>query len=326
MKYLFCAALVSILSVLFTNITEAQESNSAEKKPAREVAVTFDDLPGVVIPADINELRNNTERLLSAVTKHKVPAIGFVNESKLYESGKYIQQRADILKMWLDKGMELGNHTFSHGDINTTPLPEYEEDVIKGEATIKKLLNERGKELKYFRHPFLHAGKGIETRKAFEDFLSKRGYTVAPVTIDNSEWIFAGAYLNAKQKGDKELMKKIAEAYVPYMEQKFEYFEKQCVQLFGREIKQVLLIHANDLNADHFDDLAKMLEKRGYKFISLGEALKDSAYQSPDTYAGAGGITWIHRWAITRKVSKDFYKGEPSTPEFVMKEAGVTEE
>ena len=48
---------------------------------------------------------------------------------------------------------------------------------------------------------------------------------------------------------------------------------------------------ANALNADYFDKLAQMIEKRGYKFISLDEALKDKAYTSPDAYAGPAGIT-----------------------------------
>jgi len=68
------------------------------------------------------------------------------------------------------------------------------------------------------------------------------------------------------------------------------------------------------------------LPKRGYRFITLDEDLKDGAYFSADTFTGTGGISWIHRWAITRGVSKDFFKGEPTTPEFVMKLAGVTSE
>lgn len=304
----------------------AQQSISGNKKPVREVAVTVDDLPATIIPSTIDELKQNTKNLLSAFTRYKVPATGFVNESKLYNESGYIQQRGEVLKMWLDEGMHLGNHTYSHKDLNTTPLEEFEQDVIKGELITKKLLAEKGMKPEYFRHPFLHAGNTAEKKNAFENFLSERGYKAAPVTIDNSEWIFARAYLNAKTRCDSSMMKKVAGEYVEYMEKKFEYFEKQSVELFGREIKQVLLIHANELNADHFDALAGRLESRGYHFISLSEALKDSAYNSPDTYTGKSGITWLHRWAITRKMNKEFYKGEPLTPEYILKEAGVESE
>jgi peptidoglycan/xylan/chitin deacetylase (PgdA/CDA1 family) len=320
MKLTFFLVIFSVLSFLPSS---AQTNPSSEKK---QLAITFDDLPAVTITSDINSLKTNTKNLLSALVKHKVPAIGFVNEIKLYDDSIYIEQRADLLRMWLDSGMLLGNHTFSHLDMNSTPLGNYEKDVINGEKTIKKLLAEKGQKPEFFRPPFLHIGTSIDERNSFENFLHDHGYQMAPVTIDNSEWIFARAYLNAKQKSDSLMMKKIAEAYIPYMEQKFEYFEKQSVELFGHNIKQILLIHANELNADHFNELAQMLENRGYEFITLSEALKDSAYSSPDTYIGRGGITWLHRWAITRKVNKAFFKGEPMTPAFILKEAGVDEE
>ena len=228
--------------------------------------------------------------------------------------------------MWLDEGLELGNHTFSHPDLNSTPLNVFEQDVIRGEEVTSRLLKARGQKLRYFRHPFLHAGNNIETKRRFEEFLAARGYRIASVTIDNSEWIFARAYENALLRGDRQMAKRVAQAYIPYMEEKFAYFEQQSLALFGYEMKQVLLLHANSLNADYFDGLARMIKKRGYTFITLDDALKDKAYTSPDSYAGPGGITWIHRWAITAGKDKDFFKGEPRTPAFVMKEAGVRAE
>jgi len=228
--------------------------------------------------------------------------------------------------MWLGAGLELGNHTFSHPDLHTTPLDVFEQDVIRGEEVTRRLLKARGQTLRYFRHPFLHAGNSIETKRRFEEFLATRGYRIAPVTIDNSEWIFARAYENALLRGDRQMAKRVAEAYIPYMEWKFAYFEQQSLALFGYELKQVLLLHANALNADYFSALAQMIKKRGYSFITLDEALKDKAYTSPDSYAGPAGITWIHRWAITAGKADDFFKGEPSTPAFVMKEAGVRAE
>jgi hypothetical protein len=80
------------------------------------------------------------------------------------------------------------------------------------------------------------------------------------------------------------------------------------------------------LNADHFGELAEMMKHLGYKFVSLDRALQDEAYKSPDTYTGRGGITWIHRWALAAGKRKDFFKGEPLTPDYIMKLAGVTEE
>jgi len=60
-----------------------------------------------------------------------------------------------------------------------------------------------------------------------------------------------------------------------------------------------------------------MFERRGYGFITLDRALDDPAYQSADTYVGGGGITWLHRWALTKRLPKAFFAGEPETPAWV---------
>jgi hypothetical protein len=96
------------------------------------------------------------------------------------------------------------------------------------------------------------------------------------------------------------------------------YYEDQSERLFGRNISHVLLIHANQLNAEWFATLADRLSELEYEFVSLDEALEDPAYQSADTYTGPGGITWIHRWAMTRDVDRSMFQGEPSTPEYVL--------
>jgi peptidoglycan/xylan/chitin deacetylase (PgdA/CDA1 family) len=321
-KLLILTLIVLIIS-FSTAIADAQE---LVRSGQRTVAVTIDDLPVNSLRNDLRTQATITRKLLQAVKSHQVPAIGFVNESKLVDNGQRDQRRVALLQMWLDAGLELGNHTYSHPDINRVPLDTFKQDVIRGEEVTSGLLKSKGGTLRYFRHPFLHAGNTLETKRDFEKFLVGRGYRIAPVTIDNSEWIFARAYENALRRGDKQMAKRVADAYIPYMDQKFAYFEQQSMALFGYEMKQTLLIHANALNADHFDRLAKMIEKRGYKFISLDEALTDKAYTSPDDYAGNSGITWIHRWAITAGKNDEFFRGEPRTPDFVLKEAGIAAE
>ena len=316
-------ALLILLGTLCSPAAVDAQRNTAKH---RTVAVTFDDLPVNSLRHDLASQGLITRKLLRAITKNRVPAIGFVNESKLLSARANDERRVALLQMWLDAGLELGNHTFSHPDLHTTALDVFKQDVVRGEEVTRRLLQAKGMTLRYFRHPFLHTGKSLETKEQFERFLSERGYRIAPVTIDNSEWIFARAYDNTMQRGDKQLMNRIGQSYISYMEQKFAYFEQQSMALFGYEMRQTLLLHANALNADYFHALAQMMKKRGYNFITLDEALTDKAYSSPDTYAGPGGITWIHRWAITAGKDDDFFKGEPSTPAFVLKEAGITAE
>jgi peptidoglycan/xylan/chitin deacetylase (PgdA/CDA1 family) len=290
------------------------------------VAVTFDDLPMTSMRYELETLRAITAKLIDGIRRSEVPAIGFVNEDKLLTDGKTDPAKVALLRQWPDAGLELGNHTYSHPDLHRVELTEFQQDVLRGERVTRELMRQQGLELRYFRHPFLHTGRSLETKRALEAFLDRHGYRVAPVTHDNSEWIFARAYDRAVDRDDRETMKRIGGSYVEYMEKKFAYFEHQSTELFGREIRQILLVHANRLNGDYFDELARMIRSRGYAFVSLESALEDPAYASEDAYTGPAGITWLHRWALTRGVERSFFAGEPATPRFVMQQAGVESE
>lgn len=293
--------------------------------PKRSIAITIDDLPVVSTRRDLQNRREITKKLLGHIKKAKVPAIGFVNENKLYSGDKRDEQQIDLLRMWLASGLELGNHTFSHRSLNTIPLKEYQDDLLRGETITRELLNTKGKRLRYFRHPFLQTGKTLEIKSEFDAFLEQHGYTIAPITFDNADYIFSRAYDNAFDKGDTKLMKQVGDAYVPYMEMKLSYWERQSMKLLGRELSQTLLIHANFINSDYFDDLAAMFKRRGYRFISLEDALKDEAYRLPDKFIGRGGISWLHRWAFD-KGSENILPDEPKVPEFVLKLSGFESE
>jgi peptidoglycan/xylan/chitin deacetylase (PgdA/CDA1 family) len=310
------------LIILFTSLLFSQNDETK-----RFIAVTFDDLPmNTKYLKDGNQWIEQTQKLLSTVKKFNIPAIGFVNEYKLYVNDVLDSSRLKALQLWVDADFELGNHTFSHPDYHNTENEVFFDDIIKGEKITEELLSQKNKKLEYFRHPFLHTGNSLEKKKALEDFLKEHNYTVAPVSIDNGEWIYARAYENAYNKNDVELMNQIGSEYVNYMIDKTIYFENQSIKLFGYELKQILLVHANMINTDYFDELAEELLKRNYGFISLKEALTDKAYLSEDTFIGRGGISWLHRWSYTRKVDKSFYAGEPEVPQNILDIAEVDSE
>jgi peptidoglycan/xylan/chitin deacetylase (PgdA/CDA1 family) len=206
----------------------------------------------------------------------------------------------------------VGGHSSSHLDLNTTPVPIYEEDVIRGEEITRRLLDERGTPLRFFRYPLLHTGADIGTREAVEAFLRHRGYTNAPVTIDSQEWVFAGVYSRAKERGDEATMKRVVDSYIPFMEGVFAFFEQWSTMVLGYEPPQVLLLHANELNADHFGQLVEMMHGRGYEFISLETALEDPAYELPDGYVGRRGLSWLHRWALAKGMELEEEQREPA--------------
>ena len=306
-------------------------ASAATAQPApptgRAIAITIDDLPFQGQQPPIATLRATNQELVERLVANRIPAIGFVNEQKLeHPLGTVDPERVALLRIWIDAGLELGNHGYAHLDLHQVSLEEYRADVLRGERVTRRLLAERGLEPRFFRHPFLHTGRSLEVRDAFHSFLSEHGYRVAPVTVDNSEWIWSQAYRRAQDSGDRELADRVAAAYVPYMERKVAYYESRSRALFDREIAQTLLIHVNQLAADTLDRLAAKLRGRSYRFVSLSEALEDPAYRSADTWEGGGGISWLDRWALAAGKRGDFFQDEPRTPQWVLDAAGVESE
>lgn len=299
---------ILILLFLAASPLSAQETR-------REIAVTFDDLPFGGPNVGLARSRAANEAILATLRQGKTPAVGLVNESKLYVPGE-IDERTALLDLWLDAGAELGNHTFSHPSFQETPLAAFQEDVVRGETVTRWLLGKRGQKLRWFRHPFLRTGPNLEVRSDFEKFLAERGYTVAPVTVENSDYVFSAAYSRAKTQGDQERMRRLGEEYLRFTEAQFDFWEGVSQELLGRPMKQILLLHVNEINADYFDEVLELMRRRGYRVVTLEEALRDEAYSLPDTYAGRAGVSWLYRWAVSKGVKIDWSK-EPEPPAFV---------
>ena len=181
----------------------SQPPASAPQQPARRVAITIDDLPVVSrnfqTAADHDRI---TRQLVGALGAHRVPAIGFVNEGKMYRDGRVDSADVALLRQWTRAGLELGNHTYAHLDLHTVPVDDYLAGIVRGEAITRAVLGEAGKTPRYFRHPFLHTGRSLGDRARVDSVLTQHGYRVAPVTIDNSDYIFAAAYDNALGRRD----------------------------------------------------------------------------------------------------------------------------
>jgi peptidoglycan/xylan/chitin deacetylase (PgdA/CDA1 family) len=284
----------------------------------KEICITLDDLP--TVSYDFKEIEFQQEiinKLIATFEIYKIPAIGFVNESKLYQNGQIDQKQVDLLKTWLAAGYELGNHTFAHKSYHRVSYDEFTRDIIDGEKICKELVKGFNQEYEYFRHPFLHVGLSKEKHDSLRMFLALHDYKEAPVSIDNDDYVFAYAYNHALKNNDQELMLKIGKDYVNYMEQKLLYFENQSHKLLGRNVKHILLLHANAINADYLDELAERYRSHGYSFISMNEALKEAAYQKEITKYNNWGISWIDRWALSAGKSGDFFKDDPPTPDYI---------
>ena len=274
----------------------------------RKIAVTIDDLPYADGPCDLPQVLSNTEELLAPIRINKVPVVGFVIGEKC--QNVTAEERRSILKLWVQAGAQLGNHTWAHPDLNTVSLDTYEAEILRTDVDLHRLLGTIT--LRYFRAPYLHDGADPATKQQLAAFLHSHAYEEAPVTLDNNDWTFASAYSHALNFGNNTQMKAVEAAYIPYMRSNVEFFEERSVQLFGREIPQVLLIHASRLNAKMMPELLAMYRSRGYQFVSLQEAMSDPVYGTSDGYIGRKGLSWIHRWGLAKGMPVVLEPDEPA--------------
>lgn len=306
--------LKTLIVILLLGIAvQAQKTNQV-----RTMAVTVDDLPAMIV-GDAPYLANAqrvTKEILRTLKKHRAPAVAFVNEGKLWTPGER-EARIALLKQWVDAGMTLGNHTYSHPDLNRLTVEEFQKQITDGEVVTRRLMKSRGAYQLYFRHPMTHTGDTREKKEAIEKSLAARGYKVAPHTIENSDFIFNIPYAYARRQNDAVLVKRLRDSYIDFTMAATEFAERFSPQIFGREIPQTLLIHANEINADCLDELLQRFEARGYRFVSLDEAMADPAYQTKDDYVGTTGPTWLWRW-MKSKGMKLSAAGDPEPPQWVL--------
>lgn len=312
------AVVVALVSLAAPAAVLLAEKASLPDAPARRtVAVTIDDLPFVGYGLPLEAVRKLSKELVAALAARKVPAVAFVNEDRLFVPGE-ADERIALLEEWLGAGMELGNHTFGHVGFTATPLPKMKDAVVQGEVVTRGLLARRGKTLRWFRHPFTQTGPTKEAKEAFETFLAERGYAVAPFSIEHEDWVFASADAKLAAERDEAGRARLLEAYLTNFEARVAFYEERSRALFGREIPQIHLAHANALNARAMPHLLERLEKRGYAFVTLDEALADPAWKSPDGYVGKWGPSWLHRFAAARGEDvRALFRAEPEAPKWV---------
>jgi peptidoglycan/xylan/chitin deacetylase (PgdA/CDA1 family) len=258
----------------------------------RQVALTFDDLPMTASGCDAGLVREVTRKLTGILEAGSVRAAGLVTPGQPCLSRDLLRE---TLGRWREIGALLGNHSATHPDFNATSIPDYLADLDRGQRLIDEAV---GPGTRWFRPPYLHAGDEPRKHEALRAHLADRGYRVAVVTVDNQEWVYAAVYADARARGDSGLARRVADGYFEHLEASMAFYERLSLAVFGREIPQVLLLHANRLNAETLDGVLDLLARRGYTFIGLPEAVADPAYAHADPYVGPRGLSWLQRWAL----------------------------
>ncbi len=288
LQSLSCLPALRLLDIPYTH---------ADEKPKRQVAVTIDDGPAVGVGNSLERFVDVSSQIRNAFVAEQVPAIMFVNEQQLNVNGQR-DARANVLDAWLRSNLDLGNHTYSHKNLNDVELWQYFDEIVKGEVITRAVLKSHNQELKWFRYPFLASSSG-EKAKAVEDFLTQRNYRIAPVTVDYADYSFASTYSRAVRAGDKDQSELIVRSVLTAIDTAFERAEGQSKKLLGYEIPLILLIHCNELNAHHLAPSLSRIRDRGYEFVSLDQAMEHPIYKSSNLPAGAMGGSFFSGLART---------------------------
>lgn len=251
-KYFIWGLVLITTTVLITSYAPTKPCVPHE----REIAITVDDLPGE---------NDYLEKITHALEKHKAPAIGFVIANQVNK--QHVKQLHDFL----DSGFLIGNHSYSHLNLRTTSAATYIDDVKRADKILSPLMSGT----KYYRYPYLAQGSLLKKQKVL-NYLAENNYTVAPITIDSRDFEFnlkLAHHISTNGRIDAKWFDTLGKHYLNYV-------WKQTVAVERRQrcnaTKQILLLHANYLNAYFLDDLLQMYQNHGYRFITLADALVTS--------------------------------------------------
>lgn len=245
---------------------------------AMEVAITVDDLPANGdLPPNVSRM-DVAKKMLRVFKKHHITGVyGLINGDRINE----IPDGLDILKEWVKAGQYLGNHTYDHLDLVKTDSDKYIGNIKMNEPILSKLMG--NKDYRYFRYPYLSEGNTQERRDSVRQFLFKNGYKIAPVTTDFFEYEWNDPYARCSNNQDQKSIAWLKKSYLEQANNALIISHELSMMLFNRDIKNVLLIHMNAMDADMLDELLTAYEMQHVKFISLPEALSDDIYNiNPD--------------------------------------------
>ncbi|HET9305935.1 MAG TPA: polysaccharide deacetylase family protein [Candidatus Sulfotelmatobacter sp.] len=274
----------------------------------QKIAITFDDLPlNGALPSGMTRLKITEDTLTVLRARHVPPVYGFVNAKKLEGNA----DAAEALKVWA-AAEPVGNHTYSHPDLNATPAEAFEREIEENEPVLE-LLAGKDANWHWLRYPFLREGETLEKRRAVRAYLQAHGYRVAQVTVDWEDYLWNTAYARCVEKNDATSVAWLRSSYLSLESDYIDLSREMAKLVYGHDINHVLLLHLGAFSSTILPDALNLLQKKGFTLVTLEEAESDPAYESdPDAGSQYGG-TLLEQWMDARKtkyppVTKKPYK------------------
>ena len=255
---------------------------------SQQIAITLDDAPfGYSAGMSDDQRVEAFDRILTTLKKYDVKATFMITSGNITPGNKVILDRARAA------GHQLGNHSHRHFNFNNVSAKRYIADIDSCKLLASKWFNSE-----YFRYPMLRRGDTQTKRDSVYAYLKANGYVIAPVSMDNDEWIYNRDYSRALAEKDQKTMDQVAVQYLAHMKEISIKYQKLSMKLMGRDVRHILLLHANPINSDYLHELLDWYKSEGWEFITLDEALDDEVYrmEPKKVYArGSSVLDWIEK-------------------------------
>lgn len=264
---------------------------------AQKVAITFDDLPlNGDLPPGVTRVDVTRNTLAVLQKRHMPAAYGFVNAKKLEGNA----DAAEALKLWA--AVEpAGNHTYSHMDLNENSPEAFEHEIEQNEPAMELLAAKDGN-WHWLRYPYLREGDTVEKRRAVRAYLLAHQYRVAQVTLDWEDYLWNSAYARCVAKNDATSIAWLRSSYLDIATQYLDLGREMAKLVYGHDINHVLLLHLGAFSSTILPDVFDLMEKKGFRFVTLEQAESDPAYEGdPDAGSKYGG-TLLEEWMDVKKI------------------------
>lgn len=254
------------------------------------VALTFDDLPaaGALPPGD-NRTKIATALTAVLTANHLTGTYGFVNAVKLQND----PDAQHALHIWMDAGIKIGNHTWSHQPLVGNPVEAYEREISLGEPALAEYAG--ASDWHWFRYTYLAEGETLDKRNAIRAWLSAHGYRIAQVTLNFDDYEWNDAYVRCSAKSDAAAIAWLRQSFMESATEYIQVSREEAAIAFQREgrheIPHVFLLHAMAFTTLMLPDLIEQLRKDGFRFAPLAKVERDPAFALNPDAAFANGNT-----------------------------------
>ena len=243
----------------------------ADKRPA--IAITFDDIPahGPLVPGQtrVDVIRAITAALAAA----KAPAFGFLNAGFGLDAP---DDAAKAIAAWRSAGLPLGNHTYSHADLDKVGAAAFAADVGRNEAPLAAAA--KGTDWHWFRYPFLSEGRSPAVRDAARADVRARGYRAAAVTMSFNDFSWNPVYAACSVKRDGGAIARLEASFLSDARAAALAARARAKAQVGRDIPYVLLMHVGAFDARMLPKLLALYREMGFRFLTLPDAEADPYY------------------------------------------------